>query len=567
MDHIVFVILRRMRQPLMTLLIVYSVSILGLVLIPGKNPDGSTWYMDFFHAIYFVSYMATTIGFGEIPQAFSAAQRMWVILSLYAGVTAWLYAFGTILTLVQDKTFQQSLDEHKLARHIRTMREPFVLICGYGETGSALVQGLTDIGRHVAVVEIDEARINLLKIEVLLDYVPSLHGDARKPLHLQEAGLQHPMCQAVVAVTNENEANLKIAITSKLLNPDIKVICRADSHEVERNMASFGTNYIIDPYDTFATSLAIAFQVPCLFLLKTWLYSIRGIELEEPVYPPTHGHWVICGYGRFGKAVYERLIRENLKVVVIEANPGITGKPENDFVLGRGTEADTLLQADIERASGLIAGTDNDANNLSIVVTARELNQNLFTIIRQNHLDNNAIMEAVKADIVMHPSKIIADKIRILLGTPMLHRFVSLAYYQDNEWACELISRISVIIGSQAPQVEEIQLNEPCGHAVLFYLQQGQTVTLEDILRDPWQREQELPCIILMLERGNDNKDSLLLPEPTVELHEGDRLLICSGSQEFNRIYWNLQQENVLNYSRTGKTRNQSWLWKKLGKS
>ena len=93
----------------------------------------------FFHAFYFVSFMATTIGFGEIPYEFTDAQRLWVSLSLYATVVSWIYAIGTILSLVQDKTFQAAIAENRFARHIRHMREPFHLICGYGETGSALV--------------------------------------------------------------------------------------------------------------------------------------------------------------------------------------------------------------------------------------------------------------------------------------------------------------------------------------------------------------------------------------------------------------------------------------------
>ncbi|MCK4710736.1 MAG: NAD-binding protein, partial [Gammaproteobacteria bacterium] len=294
MDNIVFLIFRRMRRPLMTLLVVYSIAILGLTLIPGQDNSGNVMYMDIFHATYFVSFMATTIGFGEIPFEFTDAQRLWVTITMYIGVISWLYAIGTILALLQDKTFQHALSENKLARKIKSMREPFYLVCGYGETGSALVKGLTDAGQHVVVIEIDENRRNMIRIDNLRDFVPSLHGDAQKPFHLQEAGLQHDMCQAVVAVTNVNEANLKIAITSKLLHPHIKVICRADSHDVEKNMASFGTDHIIDPYDTFATSLATAFQVPCLYLLQSWLFSANDdLELDEPLYPPKQKHWVI----------------------------------------------------------------------------------------------------------------------------------------------------------------------------------------------------------------------------------------------------------------------------------
>lgn len=565
MHNMVFLIFRRLRPPLITLLLVYAISVLGLVLIPGQDADGNRWQMDFFHAFYFVSYMSTTIGFGEIPYQFNDAQRLWVILAMYAGVIAWLYAIGTILTLFQDRTFQRALAESKLAWRIRNMREPFYLICGYGETGSALVRGLTDVGQHVVVVEIDEDRCSLIRLENLRDYVPVLHGDAQKPLHLQETGLQSPLCQAVVAVTNDNDANLKIAITSKLLHPNIKVICRADSHDVEKNMASFGTDYIIDPFDTFATSLATAFQVPCLYLMKTWLFSGDDQqELCEPVYPPIHGHWVICGYGRFGKSVYERLRQEGIKVTVIEADPASTGEPREGVILGRGTEADTLQQAEIESACGLIAGTNDDTNNLSIVVTARELNPDLFIIVRRNQSENSAIIDAVNADMVMHPSSIIADKIRVLLGTPMLYKFVSLAYYQGNEWSCELVSRISALVGHHVPKLEELEINSHIAQAVTDVLAHGERVILGDLLRDPWERESQLNCIVLMMERHGER---VLLPPAETEIRKGDRLLICGGYRGFTRLHWNLQHDNVLSYVRKGKVTKHGWLWSKLSRA
>jgi Trk K+ transport system NAD-binding subunit len=562
MSNIVFLIFRRMRRPLITLVIVYAIAVLGLVLIPGQTESGDTWHMDIFHAFYFVSYMSTTIGFGEIPHAFTPAQRLWVTFTLYASVIAWLYAIGNIFSLLQDKTFQRALAESRIARHIKSLREPFYLICGYGETGAALVRGLTDAGRHAVVIEIDEFRSNLIKLDGLREHVPVLHGDARKPRYLRLAGLEHPQCLAVVAVTNDNDANLKIAITSKLLHPRINVICRADSHDVEKNMASFGTNHIVDPYDTFALYLATALNMPCLYLMQNWLFSAGGNQvLSEPVYPPRDKRWVICGYGRFGKALHKRLVEQGVEVVVIEAEPEKTGEPRDGVVRGRGTEADTLVEAGVERACGLIAGTDNDANNLSIVVTARELNPDLFLVVRQNHSGNRSIIDAVNADIVMHPSKIIADKIRVLLGMPMLHEFFTLAKQLDNEWACELISRISALIGGHTPRLEQIRIDAQQAPAVVSMLDRGEAVRYGELQRDPWQRENPLQCIVLML-RHNDKQ--VLLPLDDTLVREDDRFLVCGPSSNLTRLYWNLQQENVLRYVCTGRVHYQSWLWKSL---
>ena len=564
MDNIVFLIVRRMRQPLLTLIVVYAISVLGLVLIPGRDAAGETWHLSIFHAMYFVSYMATTIGFGEIPQEFSDGQRLWVTLTLYVSVMAWIYAFGTILALIQDRNFQEALSENYFARRIRKIREPFHLVCGYGETGSALVEALTSRGQHAVVIDIDETRTTMVQMNDLREYVPALHGDAAVTKHLQEAGLQNPACIGVVALTNDNEANLKIAITAKLLNTGLKVICRADSHDIEANMASFGTDYIIDPFDNFGATLTLAFRAPCLYLLERWLTGVEDTDLADPVYPPREGHWIVCGYGRLGRAVCARLAGEGIEVVVVEADPGRTGRPNGRFVAGRGTEAHTLHEADVENAVGLVAGTDDDANNLSIVMTARELNPELFFVVRKNNADNQAIIDAVGGNMVMHPSTIIADKIRVLLATPMLYEFTSLAQGQDDGWACELVSRVSALVNERVPHIEEWSIDAEDAGALLEHLQEDGHCSVEQLLCDPWKRERDLNAILLLIARRDDR---VLLPGPDIPLKRGDRLLICGDRAAFTRMRWTVTNRHTLDYVLTGQNKPESWIWRRLLKS
>ena len=112
----VFLILRRMRAPLITLIIIFTVSVFGLTLIPGQDADGQPYRMGFFDAFYFMSYTATTIGFGEIPHAFTYGQRMWVLVTIYLTVIGWAYALGSLLTVVQDKAFRQALRLQRFSR-------------------------------------------------------------------------------------------------------------------------------------------------------------------------------------------------------------------------------------------------------------------------------------------------------------------------------------------------------------------------------------------------------------------------------------------------------------------
>jgi hypothetical membrane protein len=68
--------LRRLRAPIILLIAIFAVGMTGLVLIPGVDANGEPWHMTLFQAFYFTSYTASTIGFGEIPHAFTDRQRL-----------------------------------------------------------------------------------------------------------------------------------------------------------------------------------------------------------------------------------------------------------------------------------------------------------------------------------------------------------------------------------------------------------------------------------------------------------------------------------------------------------
>lgn len=556
MNQVIFLLLRRMRTPLVVLIVAYAISILGLVLIPGVDGGGQPWQMGFFHAFYVISYTATTIGFGELPYPFSDGQRLWMIFSIHITVIAWLYAIGKILRLMQDPAFRQAVTEQAFARGVRHINEPFHIVCGYGDTGSLLVRSLAQRNMRAVVIDINQDRINALELEDMDIYMPGLCADASLSVTLKEAGLLHSHCVGVVALTDCDAVNLKIAITTRLMHPGILVICRAETRDAERNMKSFGTDHVINPFDTFAARLALALHSPGTHLLQEWLTGVPDTQLPAPLYPP-HGTWVLCGYGRFGKAVHANLLVEGVKVVIVEANPAITHCPD-DAIIGRGTEAATLQEARIAEAAGIVAGTDNDANNLSITITAKELNPGLFSVARQNKRDNSDIFQAARLDLVMQRSEIIARDILGVLTTPLLDEFLQLSRQQSNEWANELVSRISAVTNELVPDVWTVTLDTQGAPAIVAALHEEMGVYLDVLLREPRNRNQRLSCLPVMMKRG---AYSVLIPDEDVALRPGDQLLFCGVVGAHQQMQWTLQNRNVLRYLQNGEERPEGAIW------
>ncbi len=552
-----FLILRRMRAPLITLIVCYAVALLGMTLIPGVDADGRpTAPMSFFHAFYFVSYTATTIGFGEVPATFSDAQRAWATFTIYLTVIAWLYGIGTILALLREPAMQRAIRASRFARRVRRLRQPFHIVAGCGETGTLLLSALDLQGRRCVAIDIDGERIAELDLMDLRRDIPALAADARLPESLILAGLRHRRCAGVIALTNDDQANLAAAVTVKLLRPELPVMCRADTLDTAANMASFGTEEVVIAFESFAEHLAMALNNPGQHLLYRWLTGVPGEPLPQPLEPPT-GDWIVCGYGRFGKAVARRLRQAGVRITVIEARPEATGC--DDCIVGRGTEAATLIDAGIERAVGIVAGTDDDINNLSIVMTARQLNPNLFMVARQNRHANGELFARFAADITMQPAGIVAREYLSLLTTPLLARFLAHTRARDDAWADELISRIAAVVNDTVPEVWDVDISHRRCEAVWHALRDGQAVRLGDLLRDPAAGDAMLACVPLMLERGHE---PIVLPDGEVNLRSGDRLLFCGAPQARRAQAPVLHDYKELTYVLTGRDAPGGTVWR-----
>ena len=164
MSSIIFMALRRLRRPLIVLTLVYAIATLGMTLIPGIDDQGNVWHMSFFHAFYFVSFMGSTIGFGEIPYEFTDSQRLWVLCCIYISVIAWLYAIGSMLSLIQDPAFKHAITYQTFSRTVKQFSKPFYVVCGYGDTGKLLAHGLTDLSFPVVVLDAKQETLNQIEL-------------------------------------------------------------------------------------------------------------------------------------------------------------------------------------------------------------------------------------------------------------------------------------------------------------------------------------------------------------------------------------------------------------------
>jgi voltage-gated potassium channel len=154
MDKVLFLFLRRMRAPLLALMAAYS----DLHHRPGA--DTRAWTTRASPGAW-ISSMPSTSSATWPRRSASARSRTpsakhsgcGPALTIFLSVIAWLYAIGKILSLLQDQTFRLAVSQQAFDRSIRRLRAPFLIVCGYGDTGSLLVRALLQRRKRVVVID------------------------------------------------------------------------------------------------------------------------------------------------------------------------------------------------------------------------------------------------------------------------------------------------------------------------------------------------------------------------------------------------------------------------------
>lgn len=567
-NPVISMIMSHMRMPLIILIVIYAISMLGLILIPGVDDQGNPWRMSIFHAFYFVSFTATTIGFGEIPYALNDAQRFWVICTIYMTVIAWLYAIGNILSLVQDPVFKKARNENRFQSQVNKIHERFYLVCGLGETGYEVIKALTDEHYRVVVIEYDQATLLENNIHDLREFVPCLIADASIPRILELAGISRSNCNGVIAATASDETNLKIALSSKLLHPEGKVVCRSDLQAFEENMRSFNTDYVVNPYNTFADIFSMLLHSTSLHLIFDWLTGSPDSKITDEPLKLNYGRWILCSYGRFGKALYQKFLEHDVEVTILDANEEAYKSfrqtnidQEEDIISATGVDEKSLKKAGVDTAVGLIAGGADDSNNLSTIMTARQMNPDIFVVARQNLRDNSELFRKVKADLVMQPREITARMIRVLFLNPMLCEYLKIATKQDDEWSNIVISRLSAVIGESKPHIWTVEIGPKETPAVYKAIAYGRKVTVNCLSVDPLSNTHKLKCVPLLLKRDGNSK---IMPADETAIEDGDQILFCGMREAMNSMNWILTAMASLNYVMQYEIEPESWLLKIL---
>lgn len=157
-------------------------------------------------------------------------------------------------------------------------------------------------------------------------------------------------------------------------------------------------------------------------------YSLRRRRMESQI-DRLKDHYIICAYGRVGRAVAEEFREMGIPFLAIDVKEDLIAllqEHEVPFIIGDPAEEAILSRAGIERAKGLVCAVDSDAVNVFITLTARRLNPELTIVARAGSPETEDKLMAAGAHRVISPYVLSGKRMAFQVLRPSVVEFVDL---------------------------------------------------------------------------------------------------------------------------------------------
>lgn len=242
-------------------------------------------------------------------------------------------------------------------------------------------------------------------------------------------------------------------------------------------------------------------------LSKNDIEELKQKKMQKKI-DALKNHIIICGYGRNGRQAAIKLLAHNKPFVVIEKDKDLVDKLENDlvpFVSGNANEDEILIQAGVERAACLISALPNDADNLFVVLSARQINKKMNIISRASQETSYNKLKLAGANNVILPDKIGGDHMASLVVVPDLIEFI------DN----------LSIIGKTNINIEEIEVEK------LYNTSQIKTIKDLDL-------RNKTGCSVIGYK--NENGEYIVNPEATQKLMPKSKIIVLGRPEQIHTL-------------------------------
>ena len=185
----------------------------------------------------------TTVGYSEVVPIEGMPARLFTTLLLLGGVGSFVYFCSTGTAFILEGSLQRILWSRRMKNNIEAM-SGHTIVCGGGPTGMHILRELLATGRDFVLVELDPDRLAQL-VELLGHEFPAVLGDASDDEILQQAGIDR--AAGLAACVRSDKDNMIVTVSARLLNPDLRVICRCIDERIRDKLLKAGADSVICP--------------------------------------------------------------------------------------------------------------------------------------------------------------------------------------------------------------------------------------------------------------------------------------------------------------------------------
>ena len=266
----------------------------------------------------------------------------------------------------------------------------------------------------------------------------------------------------------------------------------------------FTSFLIVSSIGTFAYTIS---AITTYFVAGEYKNLFKTRQLEKRL-EKLSGHVIVCGYGRVGEMACSELVDHNQEIIILEtALDKITSSPEDKRIVvleGDATKDENLIRAGIHRAKAIITTLPHDADNLYVVLTARELNKDLVIISRASQTESCHKLRIAGATNVIMPDKVGGAHMASLVVNPDVIEFLDHIKIQGGSGInLEEIQFEDLPDNFRYKTLGELQQHNRFGINIIGYKAEG------DYVINPGPETQILPnCKLFVL--GNPDQIRLL---------------------------------------------------------
>ncbi|MHB8859543.1 MAG: potassium channel family protein [Thermoleophilia bacterium] len=213
------------------------------------------------------------------------------------------------------------------------------------------------------------------------------------------------------------------------------------------------------------------------FLIGGYLAELLEERSMKKKISELSNHYLICGYGRVGEQVAKEFLRSGEEFVVVDSNPESIARAREDgfpHIEGDAADDESLHLAGIDRAKGLVACVDSDADNVFVTLSARVLSPNLWIVARGNTEESHNKLEKAGADKVVSPYAIGGREMATLMLKPMVSDYLDVV---TGGGELELrVEQFQLSAGSPAlgKSIRDLGIRQKTGASILAVKKPGQ---------------------------------------------------------------------------------------------